>query len=282
MAPSRCLPDPAVLDRLLAGAGVRAGRSVEVPSLDGDWVRFDDPPGAAGPAPSIAKPPATGQPLAHGHSVAGAAPMGAAATFAVGPAPRGPPAAAPPPPTRSAPRATLPDFQLHDHREVKPRPATLPPVPAHSAAPVAPVASPEPSDEQLGEDVFGPAGASLGVEQRLQKLVAWVMAGTQAGSAFVADLEGLPLVNRNTPEPYIVAIGPLARAQREIARFVPESPPGTSIVELDQLHVLEVVWADTSIGRLGVGMVVTDPLKHSLVSRIRRLAALSVVSRGDT
>lgn len=283
MAPSRCLPDPAVLDRLLAGAGVRAGRSVEVPSLDGDWVRFDDPPGVAGPPPSIVKPPVTSQPLAHGHSVAGAAPLGAAATFAAGAAQRSLPAAAPapPPPTRSAPRATLPDFQLHDHREVKARPAAaLPPAPPHSAAPV--VAPSEPTDEQLGEDVFGPAAAALGVEQRLQKLVAWVMGATQAGSAFVADLEGLPLVNRNTPEPYIVAIGPLARAQREIARFVPESPPGTSIVELDHLHVLEVVWADTSIGRLGVGMVVTDPIKHSIVSRIRRLAALSVVSRGDT
>jgi len=141
--------------------------------------------------------------------------------------------------------------------------------------------SPEPTDQKLSEEVFGSV-RGLGVEQRLQKLVSWLVASTGSVSAFVADLEGLPLVNRNTPEPYIVAIGPLARAQAEIARFVPDSPPGTSIVELDHQNMLEVVWADTPIGRLGVGIIVAEPLKSTQVTRIRRVAALSVVSRGDT
>ena len=138
------------------------------------------------------------------------------------------------------------------------------------------------TDEKLSEEVFGGGARDLGVEQRLQRFVQWLVGGTGASSAFVADLEGLPLVNRNTPEPYVVAIGPLARAQAEIARFVPDSPPGTSIVELDHQRLLEVVWADTPIGRLGVGVVLPEPLKHTLVTRIRRVATLSVVFRGDS
>jgi hypothetical protein len=184
-----------------------------------------------------------------------------------------PPAAklAPAPAAARAPaRVPVTDFRIHDAREVKPKSSPV----AHPP--------PEARDDRLSEELFGVGLKGLGVEQRLQKLVQWLVGGTGASSAFVADLEGLPLVNHNTPEPYIVAIGPLARAQAEIARFVPNSPPGTSIVELEHQNLLEVVWADTPIGRLGVGLVMTEPLTHTLVTRIRRVAALSVVSRGDT
>ena len=236
MAPSRCLPEPAVLARLLSGAGLRAAKGAEVDVPDGDWVHFEDTSNAPAPPPA---------PLA---------------------APRGPV-----PPTRGADRAapvTAPAPQ--ESREVKPKSSP-------SAQPLAEV-----TDEKLSEEVFGAGARGLGVEQRLQRFVQWLASGTGASSAFVADLEGLPLVNRNTPEPYVVAIGPLARAQAEIARFVPDSPPGTSIVELDHQRLLEVVWADTPIGRLGVGVVLPEPLKHTLVTRIRRVAALSVVFRGDS
>lgn len=236
MAPSRCLPEPAVLARLLSDAGLRAAKGAEIDAPDGDWVHFEDAANASAPAPA---------PLAaSGGSV---------------------------PPTRGAERAaplTAPPSQ--ESREVRPKssPSVQPPA--------------EMTDEKLSEEVFGGGARDLGVEQRLQRFVQWLVGGTGASSAFVADLEGLPLVNRNTPEPYVVAIGPLARAQAEIARFVPDSPPGTSIVELDHQRLLEVVWADTPIGRLGVGVVLPEPLKHTLVTRIRRVATLSVVFRGDS
>jgi hypothetical protein len=167
------------------------------------------------------------------------------------------------------------EFRIQEVREVRPKAM------ARGPEPRVPERA-ESSDQRLAEEVFGPGGAAMGVEFRLQRLVAWLVAETGASSAFVADLEGLPLLNLNTPEAYVVAIAPLARAQAEIAHFVPDSPPGTSIVELDQQNVLEVVWADTTVGRLGVGLVTADPLKHTLISRIRRAVALSVVSRGGT
>lgn len=235
MARSRYLPDPSVLERLLAGAGLKGGRTIEQTPAEGDWVRFDERP--------VTTPPA--------------------------PLPR--PAVTPPkPPVPALARhepAPISDFRIQEIRDVKPRPAE-----AQLA---------EPDDEQLAEMVFGSAAAGLGVELRLQKLTAWLVGSVGGSSAFVADLEGLPLSNRNTPEAYIVAIAPLARAQAEIARFVPQSPPGTSVVELGPQSVLEVVWSDTPTGRIGVGVVVSEPLKPNIVSRIRRVAALSVVSRGD-
>lgn len=166
-----------------------------------------------------------------------------------------------------------------------PAPSEPPPAPAPASvgggrASTRPL--PEPTDAALSEDVFGSGAHAPGVEVRLEQMVAWVMKTYGATAAFIADLEGLPLVNKGAPEPYVVAVGPLARAQVEIARFVADSPPGTSIVEVDRQGVLEVVWADTAIGRLGVGLVIVEPLPTAAVVRIRRVAALAVASRGDT
>jgi hypothetical protein len=224
MAPSRCLPERAVLESLVTGAGVRGRRPTTSAPPPVEAVRFSELPERR-PVEAPSAPP----------------------------------------------RARAPG------RALAPAPASA------QAAAAAPALSPSALAEvEPLEEIFGPATEAAGMEQRLERFVTWLMRRWSASAAFVADLEGLPLVNRGTAEAYIVAISPLARAQAEIARFVPNSPPGTSVVELDHQKVLQVVWADTRVGRVGVGLVLPEPLPHAVASRIRRIAALAVIPRGET
>lgn len=280
MAPSRCLPDPEVLDRLLSNAGLRAARpSSEAAHEEGDLVRFDGTSAAPSLAPSPpAKIPSAKAPPAHAPPAH--APPAAASAFARGPHPPGGPRAP------SVPSIAVQEVRAPAPRDLRPRVPVADPAMErverlHPAVTGEPPRS-EMSDERLLDEVLGPDARAQGVEVRLQRLISWLMSSTRASSAFVADPEGLPLLNLNTPEPYVVAIGPLARAQAEIARFVPDSPPGTSVVELDRQSMLEVVWVDTAMGRLGVGLVLAESLPHSQIDRIRRVTALSIASRGDT
>jgi len=193
-------------------------------------------------------------------------------------------------PARSAVASATPSSPLwFDEPE-----AAGPPTPAPQPADVALAeakAEPEPAvelppiaeltDERLGVEVFGAQAARLPVEQRLQRFLDWVMGGTGAFAAFVADTEGLPLVNHNAPESYVVAVGPMSRAQDSIGQFVPSPSAGSSTIELDHQNVLHVVWADTQTGRIAVGLVLAGPLERDMVQRVRRLTQLSFHPEGD-
>ncbi len=139
----------------------------------------------------------------------------------------------------------------------------------------------EMSESDLLSSVFGPDMAAMPTEERLGAFVQWLMGGTGAFAAFVADTDGLPLTNRNAPESYLAAIGPLGRAQETIARFVPSPHAGSSTVELDHQNVLQVIWSDTAAGRLAVGLVLSGALDAAMVRRIRRITRMSMSPRGD-
>ncbi len=136
-------------------------------------------------------------------------------------------------------------------------------------------------EADLEATVFGVYADTLNMEARLAAFVDWLMGGTGAYAAFVTDTDGLPLTNRNAPESYLAAVGPLGRAQETIARFVPSPVAGSSTVELDHQNVLQVIWSDTSAGRLAVGLVLGGALNRDMVHRIRRITQLSVRARGE-
>ncbi len=139
----------------------------------------------------------------------------------------------------------------------------------------------EMSEADLRRSVFGGRGESMPIEERLTAFVQWLMGGTGAFAAFVADTDGLPLTNHNAPESYLAAVGPLGRAQETIARFVPSPEAGSSTVELDHQNVLQVIWSETTAGRLAVGLVLSGALNQDMVRRIRKITQMSVKPRGD-
>jgi hypothetical protein len=174
------------------------------------------------------------------------------------------------------PEPPRPAARVERSRVAAPAPAEPEPEPAPADLP--PLA--EMTDETLGAQVFGEAVASATVEERFERFLQWLMGGTGAFAAFVADAEGLPLVNRNAPDSYVAAIGPLDRAQAAIHAFVPSPEAGSATFELEHENVLQVVWADTSAGRLAVGLVLAGPLERVMVTRIRRITQLAVLTRG--
>lgn len=129
-------------------------------------------------------------------------------------------------------------------------------------------------------DLFDTEVMARPVEGRLEILVSWLMGATGAFAVFVADAEGLPLVNRHAPEDYVVATAALARAQEGLGAFFPGMEEPSMIVDLGDGNVLETISAATSAGRLVLGMVVASRLDVKLVREARRALTLAVRVQG--
>jgi len=130
-------------------------------------------------------------------------------------------------------------------------------------------------------DLFDTEVMARPVEGRLEILVSWLMGATGAFAVFVADADGLPLVNRHAPEDYVVATAALARAQEGLGAFFPGMEEPSMIVDLGDGNVLETISAATSAGRLVLGMVVASRLDVNLVREARRALTLAVAARDD-
>ena len=125
-------------------------------------------------------------------------------------------------------------------------------------------------------DLFDTEVMGRPVEGRLEILVSWLMGATGAFAVFVADAEGLPLVNRHAPEDYVVATAALARAQEGLRAFFPNMEEPRMVVDLGDGNVLETISAATSAGHLVLGMVMASRLDPALVREARRALALAV------
>ena len=181
-----------------------------------------------------------------------------------------------------------------------PRPATAAPLlrfpSEHHVAPAGPITAREPAIPprvdlsslppgplplaELGEAAapdglrFEAEGETL--EARLDGLLLWLVGSTGAFAAFVADAEGLALANRHAPDSYLVATAALAIAERAMSEYVPRPSEGTTVFDLDGTNVLQIIWANTSVGRLAVGLVLAEPLGRALAATARRVLQMSV------
>lgn len=165
-----------------------------------------------------------------------------------------------------APAPAIPAGELSRCREAEPEEA-----PPESELP--PLAE---TEDSLVSTVFGAGGGALSIDLRVERFLGWIMGSTGAFAAFLADQEGLPLANRNTPDSFVAAAAPLARVQSSVDALVPTPGAGSQIVELEQQNVLHMIWADTSAGQVGVGLVLAAPLDRKLVIRVRRMTALAL------
>lgn len=158
------------------------------------------------------------------------------------------------------------------------RPRTLPPVPA--APPEKALTTLPPLAAAAADESLSLADLDAPIEARVERLVGWLMGSTGAFAAFVADADGLALANRHVPESYVAVTTALADAQRAVAQLVPSPPAGSTTLELHDDNVLQVVWADTAVGRICAGLVLAEPLERSIVHAIRRMLANAVRTKG--
>ena len=198
------------------------------------------------------------------------------------PAARHPAPAARMPPLRF-PAAPVPRAAPTSPSEPPTPPITRREVPAPSGPPVVDLASLPPGPLPLAElgEVAGMEVRGLDIqgetlEARLDGLLLWLVGSTGAFAAFIADAEGLALANRHAPESYLVATAALAIAERAMSEYVPRPSEGTTVFDLDGTNVLQIIWANTSAGRLAVGLVLAEPLGRALAATARRVLQLSV------
>lgn len=155
---------------------------------------------------------------------------------------------------------------------------------------VAPDRSPDLS-EPVDDSALTPLAASASappvsfdgagsLDSRLDLFVSWLVGSTGAFAAFIADAEGLALANRHAPESYVVASASLAEAHGKVSSYVPSSPAGSTTIELHGENVLQVVWVDTSVGRLAVGLVLPAPLERPLVHSLRDALVRTARTKG--
>ena len=110
-----------------------------------------------------------------------------------------------------------------------------------------------------------------GINSRIALGLRWIVGGSGALAAFIADADGLALANHQAPEAYIAVSPDLASVQDTLNAILPRPVEGALVVSVDEHNLLQLLFTTTAIGRLAVGLVVTEPLPAPEICGIRNI-----------
>lgn len=122
---------------------------------------------------------------------------------------------------------------------------------------------------------------SENLDQRFENVVSWVESALPTRAAFVADAEGLAMVQSDAGEGYLVAAGEIGAVLGNLSSLLPEVEEGGTTLRLKDRGTLELVWCRTELGRFTVGLLLDDPLAAQSVQMVRaglKLAATQLKS----
>lgn len=143
----------------------------------------------------------------------------------------------------------------------------VPPIPA--PAPAAPV-----------KKVYPPYESSGGhLDERLQSLMAWIEGNATCTAAFVADDNGLPVIEHHAAEQSHIAAASSILMMLSSVRSLASDSGGWLTLKMSSavLHVVEVT---TRWGRFAIGVVAEDLLPHEFLSALS--AAVESAFHGET
>jgi len=169
-------------------------------------------------------------------------------------------------PHRRARRATPPLPGLPTPPAIPRLPGTPPPGPRTLlGVPAPPAAAPEPPRTVAGYPPF--ASPSRSLEERLQALVSWIEACVPCHAAFIADDNGLPVVEHLGAEPGQIAAASSILLMLASLRSLMQGSGGWLSLKLGEtiLHVVEVA---TPWGRFGIGVVTDDCLPREFLTAL--------------
>lgn len=116
---------------------------------------------------------------------------------------------------------------------------------------------------------------------RYDELAEWMVSLTGASVSFVADSEGLPLTRtRAEDETYVAVAALLAGVRRDLRVWLPSQSDSTIAIDLGDVGLLTLVWAETAIGSLAAGVVLDTPLAKDSVAMIRDLLIQAAMQKG--
>jgi len=160
-----------------------------------------------------------------------------------------------------------------------PTPDVPPPPTRPSGLPERPQATFAPEPETLLAELDRRLAGTLVLEQRFEALVHWLEVSVPARQVFVADGEGLAMVESSVKEGYLAAAGGLGVAFSQLSALVPELEEGSTTLRLRGSANVELVGCTTELGRFNVGLVLERPLGNVWISIIR--AALDRVAQSN-
>jgi hypothetical protein len=146
-----------------------------------------------------------------------------------------------------------------------------PPPPRRAARPLAPqvvyppIAPPIAQPVRVAPPPFSASSRSL--EERLQALVAWIEACVPCRAAFIADDNGLPVVEHLGAEPgQFAAASSILLMLASLRSLMGDSGGWLSLKLGDAvLHVVEIA---TPWGRFGIGVVTDDSLPREFLATL--------------
>jgi predicted regulator of Ras-like GTPase activity (Roadblock/LC7/MglB family) len=109
------------------------------------------------------------------------------------------------------------------------------------------------------------------VDERLSAYLSWLRSNLGASAAFVVDADGLVLANRDTPEDCQLASVVLGNAEHMLRGRGSSTSEGNAMVELNDSQVLQLIRAETRVGRLGVGLMLSGPVDRRKADLVRRM-----------
>lgn len=161
------------------------------------------------------------------------------------------------------------------------RTTSVPPIPsvgaqaAPAAAPVAVAPPPLPAKRTYAPYVC----ESTHLDERLQALIAWIEANATCSAAFVADDNGLPVVEHvGAEQTHIAAASSILMMLASVRSLMRDSGGWLTLKMAESvLHVVEVT---TRWGRFAIGVVGQDLLPHEFLSALS--AAVESAFHGET
>ena len=148
----------------------------------------------------------------------------------------------------------------------------VPPVPAQPVAPAAPAAP--------VKKTYPPyVSTAAHLDERLQALMSWIEANATCTAAFVADDNGLPVIEHHAAEQsYIAAASSILMMLTAVRNLASDSGGWLTLkMASSVLHVVEVT---TRWGRFAIGVVAEDLLSHDFLSALS--AAVESAFHGET
>lgn len=114
---------------------------------------------------------------------------------------------------------------------------------------------------------FEPPEGNL--QRRLEAFVDWVGESTGSGQLFVADAEGLVLIERDTDHELIAVSSSFMSLLERIRSCLGSEIRGVMSLDLDEGTTLHLVQVRTGLGRFTLGLVSTEPVRRSLSEGLR-------------
>lgn len=152
------------------------------------------------------------------------------------------------------------------------RAASVPAVPAVPAIPAVAPPPPKPSYPPF-------ECASMQLDERLQALVSWIESCVKCRAAFIADDNGLPVVEHLGAEQGHIAAASSILMMLASVRTLMRDSGGWLSLKMSSA-VLNVVEVTTRWGRFGIGVVTDDLLPHEFLTALS--AAVESAFHGET